>query len=77
MFITGPDVIKTVTHEDVTFEELGGAITHNSVSGVAHLACESEEDMFESLRELISYVPQNNMESLPILPYTKEELMEF
>ena len=74
MFITGPDVIKTVTHEEVTFEDLGGAITHNSVSGVAHLACETEEDMFESLRELISYVPQNNMESLPILPYTKEEL---
>ena len=73
MFITGPDVIKTVTHEEVTFEDLGGAITHNSVSGVAHLACESEEDMFESLRELISYVPQNNMESLPILPYSKEE----
>ena len=73
MFITGPDVIKTVTHEEVTFEELGGAITHNSVSGVAHLACESEEDMFESLRELISFVPQNNMESLPITPYTKEE----
>ena len=73
MFITGPDVIKTVTHEEVTFEDLGGAITHNSVSGVAHLACESEEDMFESLRELISYVPQNNMESLPILAYTKEE----
>ena len=73
MFITGPDVIRTVTHEEVTFEDLGGAITHNSVSGVAHLACESEEDMFESLRELISYVPQNNMESLPILPYTKEE----
>ena len=73
MFITGPDVIKTVTHEEVTFEDLGGAITHNSVSGVAHLACESEEDMFESLRELISYVPQNNMESLPITQYTKEE----
>ena len=73
MFITGPDVIKTVTHEEVTFEDLGGALTHNSVSGVAHLACESEEDMFESLRELISYVPQNNMESLPITPYTKEE----
>ena len=73
MFITGPDVIKTVTHEEVTFEDLGGAITHNSVSGVAHLACESEEDMFESLRELIGFVPQNNMESLPITPYTKEE----
>ena len=73
MFITGPDVIKTVTHEEVTFEDLGGAITHNSVSGVAHLACESEEDMFESLRELIGFVPQNNMESLPTTPYTKEE----
>ncbi|SVB14325.1 uncharacterized protein METZ01_LOCUS167179 [marine metagenome] len=74
MFITGPDVIKTVTHEEVTFEDLGGAITHNSVSGVAHLACDSEEDMFESLRELISYVPQNNMESLPITQYDKEEV---
>ena len=73
MFITGPDVIKTVTHEEVTFEDLGGAITHNSVSGVAHLACESEEDMFESLRDLISYVPQNNMEELPITEYTKDE----
>ena len=74
MFITGPDVIKTVTHEDVTFEELGGAVTHNSVSGVAHLACESEEDMFESLRELLSYIPQNNMEGLPIAEYAKEEI---
>ena len=74
MFITGPDVIKTVTHEDVTFEELGGAVTHNSVSGVAHLACESEEDMFESLRELLSYIPQNNMEGLPITEYVKDEI---
>jgi len=74
MFITGPDVIKTVTHEDVTFEELGGAVTHNSVSGVAHLACESEEDMFESLRELLSYIPQNNMEGLPITEYAKDEI---
>ena len=74
MFITGPDVIKTVTHEDVTFEELGGAVTHNSVSGVAHLACESEEDMFDSLRELLSYIPQNNMEGLPITEYAKDEI---
>ena len=74
MFITGPDVIKTVTHEDVTFEELGGAVTHNSVSGVAHLACESEEDMFESFRELLSYIPQNNMEGLPITEYAKDEI---
>ena len=74
MFITGPDVIKTVTHEDVSFEELGGALTHNSQSGVAHLACDSEEDMFDSLRELMSYIPQNNAESAPIINYTKEEI---
>ena len=74
MFITGPDVIKTVTHEDVSFEELGGALTHNSQSGVAHLACDSEEDMFDSLRELMSYIPQNNAESAPIIDYTKEEI---
>jgi acetyl-CoA carboxylase carboxyltransferase component len=74
MFITGPDVIKTVTHEDVSFEELGGALTHNSQSGVAHLACDSEEDMFDSLRELMSYIPQNNAEGAPIIDYTKEEI---
>jgi acetyl-CoA carboxylase carboxyltransferase component len=74
MFITGPDVIKTVTHEEVSFEELGGALTHNSQSGVAHLACDSEEDMFDSLRELMSYIPQNNAEGAPILDYTKEEI---
>ena len=74
MFITGPDVIKTVTHEEVSFEELGGAITHNSQSGVAHLACDSEEDMFDSLRELMSYIPQNNAEGAPIIDYTKEEI---
>ena len=75
MFITGPDVIKTVTHEEVTFEDLGGAMTHNSLSGVSHLACESEEDMFEKLRELISYIPQNNMEGAPVLTYKIEERM--
>ena len=74
MFITGPDVIKTVTHEDVTFEDLGGAMTHNSTSGVAHLACDSEEDMFDSLRELMSYIPQNNAEGVPISNYDKQEL---
>ena len=73
MFITGPDVIKTVTHEDVTFEDLGGAMTHNSVSGVAHLASESEEDVFDSLRELMGYIPQNNAESAPIIEYHKNE----
>ncbi len=76
MFITGPDVIKTVTHEEVSFEELGGAMTHNSNSGVAHLACESEEDMFDSLRELLSYIPQNNIEGAPISLYDKKELPE-
>jgi len=73
MFITGPDVIKTVTHEEVTFEDLGGAMTHNSVSGVAHLACETEEDVFDSLRELLSYIPQNNAEGAPVLEYNKNE----
>ena len=74
MFITGPDVIKTVTNEDVTFEDLGGAMTHNSVSGVAHLACESEEDVFDSLRELMGYIPQNNAEGAPLIKYNKEEI---
>ena len=74
MFITGPDVIKTVTHENVTFEDLGGAMTHNSLSGVAHLAAESEEDVFDSLRELIGFIPQNNAEGPPIVDYQKEEM---
>ena len=74
MFITGPDVIKTVTHEDVSFEDLGGAMTHNSTSGVAHLACDSEEDMFDALKELMSYIPQNNAEGVPISSYDKQEL---
>jgi len=74
MFITGPDVIKTVTHENVTFEDLGGAMTHNSLSGVAHLAADSEEDVFDSLRELIGFIPQNNAEGPPIVDYQKEEM---
>jgi len=65
MFITGPDVVKAVTGEDVTFEELGGAITHSSVSGVAHLATESEADCLYLIRELLSYLPSNNMEDPP------------
>jgi acetyl-CoA carboxylase carboxyltransferase component len=65
MFITGPEVIKTVTNEEVTFEELGGAMTHNTKSGVAHFACESEEDCFGMLRRLLSYMPQNNLENPP------------
>lgn len=65
MFITGPDVIKTVTHEDVTKEHLGGAMTHNSVSGVAHFAAENDEDCLRVIRELLSFIPSNNLEDPP------------
>ncbi|MCI0392830.1 MAG: methylmalonyl-CoA carboxyltransferase [Acidobacteria bacterium] len=65
MFITGPDVIKTVTHEEVTKEELGGAMTHNQTSGVAHFAAESEEDCLRLIRELLSFIPSNNMDDPP------------
>lgn len=65
MFITGPDVIKTVTHEDVTKEQLGGAMTHNSVSGVAHFAAENDEDCLRVIRELLSFIPSNNLEDAP------------
>ncbi|MFN3561382.1 MAG: acyl-CoA carboxylase subunit beta [Chloroherpetonaceae bacterium] len=59
MFVTGPNVVKTVTHEEVTFEELGGAETHASKSGVAHFACENELEVFETIKKLLSYMPQN------------------
>ena len=65
MFITGPDVIKTVTGEEVEFEELGGAMTHNSKSGVAHFAAEDEESCLEDARYLMSFLPQNNLELPP------------
>ena len=65
MFITGPDVIKTVTGEDVGFEELGGAMTHNTRSGVAHFADDDEAACFEQLRTLLSFIPLNNMEDPP------------
>ncbi|MXR42671.1 methylmalonyl-CoA carboxyltransferase [Halobaculum sp. WSA2] len=65
MFITGPDVIKTVTGEEVTFEELGGAQTHASTSGVAHFAEDSEEEALDDMRRLLSYLPQNNVEDPP------------
>jgi propionyl-CoA carboxylase beta chain len=65
MFITGPDVIKAVTHEDVTKEDLGGAVTHNSRSGVAHFAAEDEEDCLNTIRELLSFMPSNNMSDPP------------
>ncbi|USQ77254.1 acyl-CoA carboxylase subunit beta [Ornithinimicrobium cryptoxanthini] len=66
MFITGPDVIKTVTGEDVTFEDLGGARTHNTVSGVAHYMGSDEDDAIAYVRELLSHLPQNNLEEAPV-----------
>ena len=67
MFITGPDVIKTVTGEEVTFEELGGAHAHSSKSGVAHYQASDEEDALEYVKTLLGYLPSNNMEDPPIL----------
>jgi propionyl-CoA carboxylase beta chain len=67
MFVTGPDVVKTVTHEQVSFEELGGALTHASTSGVAHFAAEGEEDAVFLVQKLLSYLPSNNMEDPPIV----------
>ncbi|HYM39935.1 MAG TPA: carboxyl transferase domain-containing protein [Thermoplasmata archaeon] len=67
MFITGPEVIKTVTGEDVTFEQLGGAMTHNEKSGVAHFAAEDERSALRMVRRLLSYIPSNNLEDPPAL----------
>ncbi|MGD2148681.1 MAG: carboxyl transferase domain-containing protein, partial [Anaerolineae bacterium] len=68
MFITGPEVIKQVTREEVTFEELGGAMTHASKSGVAHFAAENEEHCLSLIQQLLSYIPQNNLEDPPFVP---------
>ena len=65
MFVTGPDVIKSVTQETVTHEELGGAVTHNKKSGVAHFACEDDRDTLRLVRELLGYLPPNNVEDPP------------
>ncbi|WP_122262386.1 acyl-CoA carboxylase subunit beta [Ornithinimicrobium cerasi] len=73
MFITGPDVIKTVTGEDVTFEELGGARTHNTTSGVAHYMGADEEDAIDYVRELLGFLPQNNLEDPPALDVEADE----
>jgi propionyl-CoA carboxylase beta chain len=67
MFVTGPDVIRTVTHEEVTKDELGGAMTHNSRSGVAHFAVDDDRACLQLIRELLSYVPSNNLEEAPEL----------
>src|SRR5947209_15898813 len=67
MFVTGPNVVKTVTHEDVTSEELGGADTHAQKSGVAHFAMPNELECLDGIRTLVSYLPQNNKEKAPII----------
>ena len=68
MFITGPDVIKSVTGEEITFEDLGGALAHNVKSGVAHFACESDADAIDQIKRLLSFLPNNNLEDPPIAP---------
>ena len=72
MFVTGPEVVKTVTHEEVTFEELGGAETHASKSGVAHFISENEMECIQSLRKLMSYIPPNNLEDPPQIECTDD-----
>jgi len=65
MFVTGPDVIKTVTHEDVTKEDLGGAMTHNATSGVAHFLAADDQDCLQRIRNLLRFLPQNNLDGVP------------
>lgn len=68
MFITGPNVIETVTGEKVSAEELGGAMTHNSISGVAHFVDDTEEECIDHIKRLLSFLPQNNLETTPVQP---------
>ena len=72
MFVTGPNVVKTVTHEEVTSEELGGAMTHATKSGVTHFASNNEIECIEDLKRLLSYVPQNCEDTVPVLDYESE-----
>lgn len=65
MFVTGPDVIKTVTHEDVTMADLGGAVTHNEISGVAHFMAHNDQECLATVRELLSFLPSNNLDDAP------------
>ena len=76
MFVTGPNVVKTVTHEEVSFEELGGADTHATKSGVAHRACESEGECLECVRKILSYLPSNNLDEPPRIVATDDPLRE-
>jgi propionyl-CoA carboxylase beta chain len=72
MFVTGPEVIKTVTHEEVTMNDLGGAMTHNTKSGVAHFVADNDEQVIMMIRELMSFLPSNNMEDPPMQPCTDD-----
>jgi acetyl-CoA carboxylase carboxyltransferase component len=74
MFITGPEIIKAVTGEDVSFEELGGALTHASKSGVAHLTAVDEDEMNEHCRRLLSFIPSNNLDDPPLVPTDDDPL---
>src|SRR5512140_1428592 len=74
MFVTGPDVVKAVTHEEVSFEELGGASVHSEKSGVCHVAADSEGDTLYLIRKLLGYLPQNNMEDPPFQPIGDDPL---
>jgi len=69
MFVTGPNVVKTVTHEEVSFDDLGGAHTHAVKSGVSHFTAENEIECFQNIRKLVSYVPLNNMDPVPLREY--------
>ncbi len=73
MFVTGPNVVKTVTHEEVTAEELGGASTHSTKSGVTHFACANELSCIQHIKQVLSYIPQNCEEQPPMLPYDAAE----
>ncbi len=75
MFVTGPNVVKTVTNENVTSEELGGASTHSTKSGVAHITSANDVECLEDIKKLISYLPQNNTETPALLPYDLEDEM--
>ena len=72
MFVTGPDVIKTVTHEDVTKDALGGATTHNEISGVAHFMAQDDRECLAMVRELLSFLPSNNLDDPPRRASTDE-----
>jgi acetyl-CoA carboxylase carboxyltransferase component len=74
MFVTGPEVVKTVTHEEVSFEDLGGASVHSETSGVCHVVTDTEADTLYLLRKLLSYLPQNNMEDPPFVPPSDDPL---